>query len=215
VRELPEGTQIFRVRVHDPELIFKYASELGTAPNAPYSNRMSPAGIPMFYGALEEGTAVAETYAPSRRSLVKITVGKFETARSFPVLDLTRIPEVPSLFDSENRDNRADIIFLHRFIQDLSKPIEKDGREHIGYIPTQVVTEFFRHVYTDPEYGKVLGIFYNSSQKPRGKCCVLFFLSDQCCDIRPGWKEDRDRFTDRLIWWLGLIKARRLSPPKR
>ncbi len=215
VRELPEGTHIFRVRVHDPKLIFKSAGELGTAQKAPYSNRMSPVGIPMFYGAFEQGTAVAETYDPSPGPLTIITVGKFETARNFPVLDLTRIPDVPSIFDSEKRGKRPGIIFLHRFTGDLSKPIEKDGREHIEYVPTQVLTEYFRHIYTHPEYGKVLGILYNSSQRPRGKCCVFFFRPDQCCEIRPGWKEATDRFTDKPICWLGLKGVRMVSPPKR
>lgn len=215
VQELPEDTYTFRVRVHDPKLTFKSASELGTTKHAPYSNRMSPAGIPMFYGAFEQGTAVAETYDPSCGPLVKISVGKWGTARKIPVLDLTRIPEVPSIFDSEKRGERPGIIFLHEFTRELSQPIEKDGREHIEYVPTQVMTEYFRHIYTHPQYGKLLGILYNSSQRPRGKCCVFFFRSDQCCKIRPGWKEATDRFTDKLICWLGLKGVRVISPPKR
>ncbi|MDP2045203.1 MAG: HEPN-associated N-terminal domain-containing protein, partial [Deltaproteobacteria bacterium] len=173
VQELPEDTQIFRVRVHNPKLIFHSARELGTAQNAPYSNRMSPAGIPMFYGAFEQRTAVAETYDPScERS---ITIGKWGAARKIPVLDLTRIPEVPSIFDSEKRGKRPGMIFLHEFTRELSQPIKKDGWEHIDYVPTQVMTEYFRHIYTHPEYGKLLGILYNSSQRPGGKCCVFFF----------------------------------------
>lgn len=217
VRELPEGTHIFRARVHDPKHILKSATELGTAPaeEACLSNRMSPAGIPMFYGTSDPATALAETYDPSQGPLVKITIGKFETARNFPVLDLTCAPEVPSIFDSGEIDNRPGIIFLHHFITDLSNPIEKDGLEHIEYVPTQVVTEFFRHVYIHPTYGKVLGILYNSSQKPGGECCVLFFQSDQCCQIQPGWKEEKEKYNDKPRWWLGLNRIRVHSPPKK
>jgi len=152
VQELPEDTYTFRVRVHDPELTFKSASELGTAPHAPYSNRMSPAGIPMFYGAFEHGTAIAETYDPSLGPVMKITVRKWVTARKIPVLDLTRIPEVPSIFDSEKRGKRSGIIFLHEFTSELSRPIEKDGGGHIDYVPTQVMTEYFRPLLSGRNY---------------------------------------------------------------
>lgn len=50
VRNLKSGTRIYRVRVHDPKETFRAAANLGTpsAENALFSNRMSPAGIPMF-----------------------------------------------------------------------------------------------------------------------------------------------------------------------
>jgi hypothetical protein len=47
----------------------------------------------------------------------------------------------PSLFDEQRRHLRAGLSFLHDFAADLAKPIEKDGREHIEYVPTQIVTE--------------------------------------------------------------------------
>jgi hypothetical protein len=177
--------RIFRVRVHDPANRLLTAAELGTPSrgSARFSNRMSPAGIPMFYGAFDEQTAIAETYDASQGNQVVITVAEFVTARDFPVLDLTKLPQIPSLFDSDRRDTRPGLIFLNDFISDLSAPIEKNGREHIEYVPTQVVTEFFRHCYKHPTHGAVRGILYKSAQRTGGDCCVLFFESDHCCDM--------------------------------
>lgn len=216
VREFPPRTRIYRVRVHDPSEELRTASELGTpsTENARYSNRMSPAGIPMFYGAFDEETAIRETFDPLRGNNVAITVGEFRTARGFPVVDLTKVPPIPSVFDSEKRDSRPDIIFLHHFIRDLQAQVTKDGREHIDYVPTQIVTEYIRHLYKHPEHGMVRGILYCSARS-EGECCVLFFDSEQCGEIAKGWTETKDLYSsDKPKFWLGLDcqKLHRVDP---
>ncbi|WP_146060416.1 RES domain-containing protein [Amycolatopsis sp. CA-128772] len=65
---------------------------------------------------------------------------------------------------------RYDLVFLHRFAADLGKPIALDGREHIEYVATQVVTEYLRFVSSNA----VDGILYRSAQND-GVCCVLFY----------------------------------------
>ena len=218
VRLLPAGTRIVRGRAHHPHERFTAAAELGTPTvrAACYSNRMSPAGIPMFYGAFDENTVRAELY-DSLRSKQIITVGTFLTARAFRVLDLTNLPGIPSLFDTENRHKRPGLKFLCHFVQDLSGPISKDGREHIDYVPTQVVTEYFRKVFRDDQGEPVKGITYNSSRRGMGKCCVLFFEHDECCDISPGWDRTIKSTTGRdKIKWLGLDQStvKRVKPLK-
>lgn len=197
VRNLKSWTQIYRVRVHDPKETFQTAASLGTpsSENARFSNRMSPAGIPMFYGAFDEKAAVRETFDPSRNNNVVITVGQFRTAREFPVVDLTRIPSVPSIFDSARRESRPDIIFLNHFMRDFQAQVTKDGREHIDYVPTQIVTEYIRHLYSHPDYGVVRGVLY-SSVRGEGECCVLFFDNDQCCNIEKGWAEAKEQYSE-------------------
>lgn len=216
VRSLKAKSLIYRVRVHKPEETYQTATSLGTptVENARFSNRMSPAGIPMFYGAFDEVTAVKETFDPQRKNRPVITVGQFRTARAFPVVDLTRVPSVPSIFDLERRDSRPAIIFLHHFMRDLGAPVTKDGREHIDYVPTQIVTEYIRHLYKHPDYGIVRGILYRSA-KGEGSCCVFFFDCEQCCDIEKGWTEIKESYSaEKPKFWLGLDrkKVHRLVP---
>jgi RES domain-containing protein len=144
---------------------------VGTVPRkkAIFSNRMSPAGIPMFYGAEDEATAIAETYTPSPGTPAVVTVGKFRTARPAWVVDLTALPPFPSLFDQERRHLRGPLRFLRAFVKDLSKPIKKDGREHIGYVPTQIVTDYLRHVFRTETGHRARGVIFPSTRKKGGK----------------------------------------------
>lgn len=217
VRSLPAGTSIYRARVHKHGENFVHASELGTpiVELSRYSNRMSPAGIPMFYGALDEQTAIAETFDSQKGTNVCITIGRFSTARDFPVVDLTKVPDVPGLFDRSKRDVRAPIRFLQHFIKDFSAPVTKDGREHIDYVPTQVVTEYIKHFYKHPVHGAPKGIFYNSARENGDVSCALFFSADQCCDKRRSWKEAVEDSSELPKWWLGLQGSgiKRLDAP--
>jgi RES domain-containing protein len=76
-------SQLFRAHAHLPDERLEGAERLGAAPREKAANnRMSPAGIPMFYGAEDEATAIAEVRAaetdPARSA---ITVGMFEPIR--------------------------------------------------------------------------------------------------------------------------------------
>jgi hypothetical protein len=217
VRVVQSGTRFYRVRVHKPSEYVKTAKDLGTPPeeHARFSNRMSPAGIPLFYGASDRLTTVKETYDPQQVGPVLITGGEFLTARPLLVCDFTHLPPIPSLFETEKRHTRHDLVFLHDFVADLSKPIERDGREHIEYVPTQVVTEFLRRVYSHPDLGPVHGILYRSAKRSSGLCCALFFESEDCTDLSPGWEKEHDG--GRYKWWLGLDPASVVSrkPPKK
>jgi hypothetical protein len=67
-------------------------------------------------------------------------------------------------------------------VEDLSKPISKNGREHIEYVPTQVVTEYFRYTYEDLTGGSLDGIIYPSSKLSKKNACVLFYDHQQSLD---------------------------------
>lgn len=171
----------FRARVHKPTDRVDSGGTLGTPPYAPFSNRMSPAGICMFYGASERDTAIAEVLDPNRTIEDRaVTSGAFKPSRPLRVLDLRRIPSPPSFFDLERRDEYIVRHFLLNFVADLAKPVSKSGTEHIEYVPTQVVTEFFRMVYRDDDR-PLDGIVFTSS-RDGGACCVLFFKNEQCVD---------------------------------
>ncbi len=75
--------------------------------------------------------------------------------------------------------------FLHSFTSDVARPIPPDGREHSEYAPTQVVAEYFRHVYKTSDGSPVDGILYPSS-KTGGRSCVLFVGASEVCN-EPEW----------------------------
>jgi HEPN/RES N-terminal domain 1/RES domain len=186
VRVLQPGTLLYRGRLHEPVLQLAHAHSLGTAPleHAKTSSRMSPAGIPMFYGAFDLQTAVEESIAAGRRPDQGLTVGVFEVGQNFHVADLVEPPIPPSVFDAERRDQIPALRFLNRFVRDLSQPIDRDDREHLEYVPTQIVTEYLRHIYP-PEFNEaVRGISYRSAVREEGASIVLFVENHDCIDGR-------------------------------
>ena len=174
-KEIPIGTQFLRARREGCEPHLGTPEELGppSAEKANQSNRMSRAGIPMFYGCDEEATALIET--ASGRGYYAI--GRFETLRSATVLDLTAIPAIPSLFDcvpdSTEIQLRRILKFLHHIAREVSRPIERGDREHVEYVPTQVVTEFIREQVTSGN-SRIDGIKYWSAVHPNHASYVLF-----------------------------------------
>jgi hypothetical protein len=192
--ELYAGTCLFRVRVHSETEDFTTAEQLGPPPPelARMANRMSPAGISMFYGALDQNTAVAETFDPNRAEGMAISIAEFRTAKPLVLLDLVVLPELPSQFDEESRHLRAPLIFLRDFVRDLTRPVERNGYEHVEYVPTQVVTEYVRYALRTPDDQSVDGLLYRSS-RPSGDKSVVLFLDDMACgprQVREVWHEE-------------------------
>jgi hypothetical protein len=184
ISEVPTGTEFVRARIVTPGERPSTAAELGTAPrkHAVNPNRMSPAGIPMFYAAYDEATAVLETYQPSNdvNQDQEIVLARFRTERALRVIDLTSLPAMPSNFDRENREKRQPIAFLRDFECDLTQPVARDNRAHLEYVPTQVVTEFVRHRLKGALGERLDGILYRSSHAPAAMAAVIFAEPDQC-----------------------------------
>lgn len=183
IKDLPRDTDIFRVRVHDNSKEYTKASELGAPPTklATRPNRMSPAGISMFYGAFDINTAILETYE-SKDETQTITIGKFANIKNLKLLDLAHLPSIPSVFDVDHRGLTHPLRFLYEFRQSISEIVERDDRVHIDYVPTQVVTEYFRRVYKLPNDEKIDGIIYKSSRDGGKEACVLFIDNSGACD---------------------------------
>ena len=57
-------------------------------------NRMSPAGIVMFYVSDEAATALREVARSPEDDTGRYAIGKFRTMRDVPLLDLTAIPRI-------------------------------------------------------------------------------------------------------------------------
>ena len=177
LREVAEGTVFHRGRmVPAPADCTFGCTGLASPPVAKATaNRFSPAGISMFYGCADEATVIAEIAAFSTERYA--CIGSFETARPLMLVDLTALPDVPSLFDSKRRDRVYELTFLRDFADELSKPVRHDGAEHIEYVPTQVVTEYLRWIPLVP----IDGLAYTSAQNG-GTCVVIFADADACTD---------------------------------
>jgi hypothetical protein len=145
VRPIDVGTVVFRARVHAADEYPSTAAELGPPSRelARQSNRMSPAGIVMFYGAFDTDTAIRETFDPQHEEAGDkvVSVAQFQCQRPLTVLDLTDLPPTPSFFG--DREMYHGIRFLHEFEENFTKPVARDGMEHVEYVPTQIVTEYF------------------------------------------------------------------------
>ena len=201
-QHLQEGTRLFRARFEEPGTKLTSAQQLGPAPKnrATQANRMSPAGIPMFYGCDEPETALRET----AKGRGQFAVGCFRTRRTAVILDLTKVPETPSIFQAfpvtlKFRPREA-LGFLNHVAEEVSKPIQRDERAHIDYIPTQVVTEFVRNKLTRGG-SPIDGIKYRSAVH-NGRACYVIFADQANLSPAPEgpWVSDVDR-------WLELARV--------
>ncbi len=188
IDKVKSGTSIYRGRFSKTGTKFFTIEELGPPDKkkAIYQNRFSPAGIPMFYGSEEKETCFAEV---GRDSGV-FSIAKWKVKRDIYVIDVTKAlhfakqykshyyPNYPSIFDETRRHLRAVFSFLIDFANDISKPIKLDGREHIEYVPTQIVVEFIRRIY-EFEVGQIDGFCFYSSMNGE-KNYVIFADINNC-----------------------------------
>lgn len=180
IKPIEVNADLIRIRVADQP--HELVGEIGSPKPefARQSNRMSPAGIPMFYGAFDYPTALAETFDPAAHAGQILSTGTFRPLRQLRVLNLADLPTVPSVFDIDHHDTIHSLRFLHAFARDISQPIARDGREHIEYVPTQIVTEYFRRVFRFKDGGQLDGIIYSSAKTIGSKAFVLFCENGQC-----------------------------------
>ena len=173
--KLCKGTLVFRKRPNDTGIPRTSFKELTAPPTvAAKENRMSAAGISMFYGALDKDTAVQEirNYAPDS----VIDLGEFELKNDQVVIDLFQIPEhlsfwMPKYF--------MEYKFLKNFHSEITKPVGVNLG--IEYVPTQIFTEYIRFMNNC----HIDGIVYRSSLTGR-KNIVLFYdneTSDQVLQL--------------------------------
>lgn len=198
IREIPAGTKFWRATMHG-EPIDLTAARLGTAPRkyAKQANRMSPAGIPMFYGADSLETAVKEVVV--RSTEIHVTAAQFATTHPCVVADFTSLIPAPSQFDPELGRLFRVVPFLRKFRDRLSQPA-RETYEQIDYVPTQIVTEYLLQVY---EGADVVGLVYDSALTG-DRCIVLDVPNDRCIEPQSAGDKlalviDRDSMTTRSV----------------
>ena len=171
-----DGALVWRGRIAQSEdqlkaILKSPAQELAPPPpNLTVSGRMNVHGIPVFYGALDQQTCVAEVRAPVGS---RVVIGKFEILRPIKVLDLSLLANAyakGSYFDPSFASQANHAAFLRRLVAELSRPITP-GEEAFEYLPTQAVAEYLAHK-TCP---RLDGIIFRSSQNGEtGQNLVLF-----------------------------------------
>lgn len=173
VKTRAAGETLYRVRERKLGATWPaLEKELGAPPSEIASaGRMNPAGISYCYLAIEQPTAIAEVIRNTPSTAV---LASFTTTRNIRVLDLTALADLPSIFDPDRRDEGEVLRFLGRFISAICERVEQDGRVHIEYVPSQVVSEYFALIYQDGDRQGIDGIAYPSSVVDGGRNIVLF-----------------------------------------
>ena len=69
------------------------------------------------------------------------------------------------------------------FISDFTKAIQRSGYEHIDYVPTQIVTEYFRHVFKIGDQINIDGIIYPSSKNEGKKAIVIVNMGSENTEL--------------------------------
>jgi RES domain-containing protein len=171
-RKLAKGSRYYRARQTPAEgKALSSFSDLGPPPeDVAGAGRMNPGGISYLYLAFESDTAVAEVVPKGGNA----TVGQFELRQEVTVLDLSVQPQLPSVFDAASRSAREESMFLRAFARAISQPVDKDGREHIEYVPSQIVSEYLAQVFRTKEGSRLAGIIYPSTAQANGLNLVLF-----------------------------------------
>lgn len=166
VRTLKEGTTLYRARrVKDKSKKYVFSDITAAPDDVATVNRMSPAGVSLFYASFNKSTAIDECFGEKTDALL---LGEFVTKKALNVLDLTKIPG-PSFWMGGWQENQ----FLHSFNGEITKKLDPKDTNLLQYIPTQVFTEFLRYMFEDGKGRKLDGMIYGSS-KTREKNVVLF-----------------------------------------
>ena len=168
IRSIGPGTGnpfIYRARhvKNDDEIIkikLESYKELGPPPKSKATpGRMNAQGIPVFYGATDSETCVAEIRLPVGG---KAVLAKFEIIKPIVVLDLTvfsEMYEVLSMFDPEFEYKASRLQFLRDFDRRISEPV-LSHENSFDYIPTQALAEYLANHYER----KIDAVIYSSTQ---------------------------------------------------
>jgi hypothetical protein len=127
-----QNARLIRVRTHKRGQKCEDWKELGSPPSvlAP-SNRMSAAGISMFYCSETLETAKAEALSTLKdKDSTALTAATWFPSRPLLLLNLCDMPETPSFWFGY-RSDRDRVRFLNSFAENISQPVIHDGREYI------------------------------------------------------------------------------------
>lgn len=173
IETLASGSSLYRVRVREMGANWALDIEqLGPPPNTKASaGRMNPAGISYFYLAKNSQTAFAEVV---QKPPCNVVLANFRTTKELRLLNLCDLPPIPSIFNEGGHDKRELIYFLVDFVKQISEPVSKNGQEHIDYVASQIVSEFFAKEFRTKDGDQIHGLTYPSAVRPGGVNVVIF-----------------------------------------
>lgn len=160
---------LFRARVFQNDDALEKALEdpdaqLGPPPSGVGgAGRMNARGISMFYGANSPDVAIAEVRPPVGS---RVAVAEFKILRSIRLLDLTRLPQIPSvinrsMFDASSLEIARRQKFLSQLERVLTEPVLPEHSED-GYLLTQVISDYLAtHAKLNLD-----GLIFRSAQVP-------------------------------------------------
>lgn len=152
-------------------------------PGMANAGRLNPAGVPVFYGASDQTTAITEL-RPQVGSLA--ATATFSVLRRVRLLDLTKVKSfADKLFDEEkNRFSprfeklRHQASFLRYFVRQMKLPIGSNLTPE-GYLDTQVISEFLSE-----RYSNILdGIKFQSVQSGESEEFYNVALFNHACSL--------------------------------
>jgi hypothetical protein len=156
---------------------------------------------------MDLATARAETF--HRAAQEYGTASEWETTKELLVLDLTRQHEIPSFYAAEASWERDELQFLQAFVANISQPIDRDT-DALEYVPTQIVTEYFRYIFRTEDGRPLDGILYPSARQAHGTCVLLFFEYDD--PMRPRFAGEQPLVTMKAES-LRRINSRKFRQP--
>lgn len=178
-----ELTTVYRARVFQSDERLKAALEapdleVGPPPTrAATAGRMNALGISVFYGALDELTAIAEVRPPVAS---RVLLGRFDIVRPLKLLDLEALRTLyvaGSVFDPDYRPRVEQAVFLERLSRRIARPVMPDD-EPFDYLPSQVVADYLAAEADPPLDGMIF-----PSVQGRGRNVVLFHKSSRVAAI--------------------------------
>lgn len=80
------------------------------------------------------------------------------------IVDLTRLPSLPSIYDVEQSGRFRRLLFLADFARDIARPIDRDDSHELEYLPSQAVIEYL-HLGLPQVLGTPIhGVLFRSSR---------------------------------------------------
>ncbi|WP_448649215.1 RES family NAD+ phosphorylase [Pseudomonas corrugata] len=174
--EVEDGLELYRGRYCPPssdpkKILVSPETELAVPPKEKTrAGRMNPVGVPVFYGAFNRETCIAEL-RPSVGGMV--LTGEFQLLRDMRVLDFSLLEDLfdaqpMSCFDPAYRTKMERRQFLRTFHSKISSPVTPD-QEH-EYLFTQVIAEYLSTQINPP----IDGVIFDSVQHQGGTNIALF-----------------------------------------
>ncbi len=136
--------------------------------NKAREGRANPKGIPYFYLAKDERTAMAEV-RPWLGSW--ISLAQFEVVRNLKLVDCSQKISRSLWYAKEPRPNQREKVVWSHINRAFSQPIDDYESDHTAdYVPTQIIAEVIKQQGLD-------GILYKSAIFKTGHSVVLFDLN--------------------------------------